>query len=164
MFVLFFILILDKCVAFGLIVQNYCICLKPDLISPGNTLLAVRAPAGTQLEVPIPKAVSVEPLDATIEWCFIMDDLKATIVHLIPSGAKQPCKVPDLSEEHQWANRCPAAEQMHCRLLYCCAASSTAWGHFTERRINQVHFRSSRGKYLSVSGFVQRQTQQHVGT
>lgn len=58
-----------------------CLCLKPDLISPGDTLLAISAPAGTQLEVPIPKAVSVEPPETTTEWCFITDDLKATIVH-----------------------------------------------------------------------------------
>lgn len=105
-------------------VQNYCFCLKADLISPGNTLLAVRAPAGTQLEVPIPKAVSLEALNRRMTFYYGRLESHDCISLILP-GAEQPCKVPDLSEEHQWANRCRAAEQMHRQLLYCCAASST---------------------------------------
>lgn len=39
-------------------------------IPVGHTLLAVRAPTGTQLDVPIPKAVSSAPLEPNIAYCF----------------------------------------------------------------------------------------------
>lgn len=80
--------------------------------SPGHTLLAVRAPSGTQLDVPIPKAVSSaspEP-DLLCSLAFLGVFLRMVYyVHTPLSGPELPGKVPDPSEKHQWADRCRAS-------------------------------------------------------
>lgn len=157
-----FMLIPEKCVAWILLrlykVQTKCVLTKnsPSPDSPGHTLLAVRAPTGTQLDVPIPKAVSPASLEPAVVYCFwfsfILVRCFSMIVCLL-SGPELPGKVPGLPEKHQWANRCRASEQMLCQLFSCRTASPTAWRHFTERQISHVHFRRNRKQYPSVSGF-----------
>lgn len=70
--------------------------------------MAVRGPSGTQLDVPIPKAVSPAPLELTIYAALNSDGMTWCVcIHLL-LGPEQPGKVPDLSEKHQRTHRRPA--------------------------------------------------------
>lgn len=91
--------------------------------------MAVRAPSGTQLDVPIPKAVSSASLEPAVVSRFVLSLFQmggfSMCIHLL-AGLEQPHKVPDPPEKHQWAHRCRTSKQTLCQLCSCCTAGPTA--------------------------------------
>lgn len=76
------------------------------LFFAGDTLLAIRAPIGTQLEVPIPEAVSCVCMVCVgqvhlLLFCF-MSQTGCLCVYPGPQRAK---KIPDPSQEFIWSYR-----------------------------------------------------------
>lgn len=117
----------------------------------------MRAPTGTKLEVPIPKVVSrISPETlcfAILFYWFANPD----------SGPQLSNQIPDLPEEHQRPNRCPASKQTLRQLPSSGPAGAAAWGYFAECQGGCIRWCRKR-YHPSVSGFSLSQSKQQVDT
>lgn len=117
----------------------------------------MRAPTGTKLEVPIPKVVSwISP--ETLCFVFLFYWFANP-----DSGPQLSNQIPDLPEEHQRPNRCPASKQTLRQLPSSGPAGPATWGYFAECRGGCIRW-CRKGYHPPVSGLSLSQSKQQVYT
>lgn len=89
---------------------------SPSPLPSGDTLLAIRAPIGTQLEVPVPEAVSGTCGIFCFAFCTIqlLTDFSARC-----PGPQWPEEIPDPTQELHWSHRGVTGQQRPVQCLPC---------------------------------------------